>query len=274
MENWEICEKECFEYLKKKFSSSIFSFEQIGGSNSSKSDILLNKNGIALFYIESKMKKAQCGQFVALADEKDNIFVYSRANKYDENLQSSIILDKMSKDFEKYNNPGTAGKDIQIDKSYFYDWIYHYYKDNKNVKYFILEKSVGNNNLNDDNFVIIPIEHFNQYFNVNATYRIKKSGSQNPCEKDFDNIKKALKSQGFNVINIFKKEKYTFVEFKAASMNYKIPTENHTYQFKWVENNLFKVTRLSNTNNANVIFDIELIKEQDSLDLKDRKSVV
>lgn len=54
MENWQICEAECLQYLKKNFSDSKYKFEAEGGSDSTKSDILLTKSGIAIFYIESK----------------------------------------------------------------------------------------------------------------------------------------------------------------------------------------------------------------------------
>ena len=60
-----------------------------------------------------------------------------------------------------------------MDKSYFYSWIFEFYKE-KGVKYFITEKEVGNNNMSSDNFIIFPIEHFNRYFDVTAIYRKKK----------------------------------------------------------------------------------------------------
>lgn len=147
METWKICEKECFEYIKQKFQNNNFTFELDGGSDSSKSDILVTKSGIAFFFIETKMPKAQCGQFVAFPKESEKKFTYSQSNKYIQNLQSTLILEKMSENFNKYKIPNTKGIKIEIDKTYLYDWVYHFYKDNKNVKYFIVEKSVGNNNL-------------------------------------------------------------------------------------------------------------------------------
>ena len=77
MENWQICETECLKYLKLNFADKYYNFEAKGGSDSKKSDILLTKNGISLFYIEAKMSKAQCGQFVAFPNEGTRIFEYS-----------------------------------------------------------------------------------------------------------------------------------------------------------------------------------------------------
>lgn len=53
----------------------------------------------------------------------------------------------------------------------------------------------------------------------------------------------------------------------AVSRTYKIIGEKHTFQFKNTSGNEFIVTRLSNTNNPNVIFSIGLIQEQQQRDL-------
>lgn len=77
MEKWKICEEECLKYLKLNFSDKYYDFKGEGGSDSTKSDILLTKSGIAIFYIETKMEQAQCGQFVAFPNEDEKSFYYS-----------------------------------------------------------------------------------------------------------------------------------------------------------------------------------------------------
>lgn len=267
MENWQICEKECLKYLKANFADNKYNFEAEGGSDSTKSDILLTKSGIAIFYIESKMKQAQCGQFVAFPNTDSNSFDYSKANAYPENIQSEAILDKMTEDFDRYKNPGTDGTELLMDKSYFYSWICEFYKA-KGVKYFIIEKEVGNDNMKSDNFVIFPIEHFQSYFDVIALYRRKKSGSANPSENDYREIEKAATSEGFSIKKIYKDGKYVFVKMNAEPMTYKIIGESHTYQFKNEKEDIFKVTRLSNTSNPNVIFSISLVQDQQERDIE------
>ena len=42
----------------------------------------------------------------------------------------------------------------------------------------------------------------------------------------------------------------------------------HTYQYKPETNGIFKVTKLSNTSNPNVIFSISLIQDQQERDLE------
>lgn len=271
-ENWKICEKECFEYLKKNFSSEKFTFEADGGSDSTKSDILLKKNGIQCFFIESKMQQAQCGQFVVLQDDEKREFFYSPRNQYPENEQSRKIIDIMNERFDYYKNPGTKGRKLDMDKFYFNDWIFHNYTDNKNAKYFIIEKKQGCTSPN--NFIIFPTHRLQKYASVNATYRAKRSGSANPSEKDFEDIVKAAKSEGFTVSSLCKKGKYVFCELNAKPATYKMMGDNHKYQFKYEVEKKFKITKLSKICNANVIFDISLHTNisQDEKDLETFKA--
>ena len=130
--NWKTFEDECTAYLNKKYGNK---FEQQGESNSTVSDILYcgeNKT----FYIEAKMKNAQCGQFVLLPDLKNCVFNYSLKNKTVENEYTKKILDFMNSNFNKFCNSSTAGLDINMPKSVFYNWITNYYKE-KGVEFFI-----------------------------------------------------------------------------------------------------------------------------------------
>ena len=261
MENWQICEKECLEFLKKNYADEKFKFEAEGGSDSTKSDILLLKNGIAVFYIESKMKQAQCGQSVVFPNDETRTFIYSPRNKYPLNHQTQVILDKMAEDYDRYKNPTSAGIPLDMDKSYFYDWIVAFYK-SKEVKYFIVEKNTGANNLSYDNFLIFPLTHIHKYCDSGAIYRRKTSGSANPTEQNYKEIEEAMEFEGFKKKDIWKDGKYVYVKMDAAPMTYKLLGEEHTYQFKYEANDIFKVTRLSNTSNPDIVFHISLFKDQ------------
>lgn len=267
MKKWQICETECLAYLQSKYSIEGYDFEAEGGSNSTKSDILFKKFGAVVFYIETKMSKAQCGQFVAFPNPKLKSFDYSEANAYPENIYSELILEKMSEDFDRYKNPGSDGIELLMDNSIFYSWIGEFYKEKK-VKYFIIEKDVGNNNMNPTNFVIFPIEHFQHYVNVSAKYRRKRSGSTNPTEHDYDEITKVAKDRGFSITEFYSNDgKHLLVRMNATPRTYKIIGEKYTFQFKNTKDNEFIVTRLSNTNNPNIIFSIGLIQDQQQRDL-------
>lgn len=264
MKNWEICEKECFEYLKSKYSNKNYNFEHNGGFDSTKSDILLKKNGIACFYIESKMKASQCGQFVV--KQLENRFVNSENNRHQKSLIEDVIIDKMNEDFESYTNPGTAGKNLNIEKDYFYEWICNFYK-SKNVKYFIVEKDVGKNKLTSDNFIIFPIQHFQKYFDVFATYRVKKSGSNVPSKNYIEEIENSLENQKITHSKIEFKDGKAYINLLDKIYKFKTQGIQYDYQFNPIKDNLFEIRWLSNTKNANVIFSISLIKEQAENDL-------
>ena len=70
------------------------------------------------------------------------------------------------------------------------------------------------------------------------------------------------------MITKVEKDKYVFVEMNAYPMTYKLVGDTHTYQFKNEKENIFKVTKLSNTSNPNVIFSISLITNQQVRDLE------
>lgn len=247
--SWEINEKECFLYLTNNHGNK---FILEGLHNSNISDIKVkNKN----FYIEVKSIKSQCGQFVVL--EENNEFIYSNKNKTSINKYSDCIITYMNNNFHLFTNVTSKPIDIILDTNIFYSWVKNFYK-LKNVKYFITK-------VNSNNYIIIPLDNIDNYFNISACYRVKKSGSSNITKNNFDEIKSLLNNIDFTFVEkngkIFIKTKY--------NINEKLKGEIYTYQFKLVEKDLYKIRRLSNTNNPNVIFSIELIKkEQDENDLK------
>lgn len=264
-ENWKICEKECFEYLKKNFSSEKFTFEADGGSDSTKSDILLKRNGIQCFFIESKMQQAQCGQFVV--KQESNRFVNSENNRHQKNLIEDVIIDKMNENFDDYANPGTGGKNLNLDKSYFYEWIYNFYK-SKDVKYFIVEKIVGENNSSPDNFIIFPIQHFHKYFDVTGIYRVKKSGSTHPSQTNVLEIETCLSDEKISHSRISFRNDKAYIKMPGKMEKFQLQGIKYDYQFNPKGNDIFEIRRLSNTKNANVIFSISLTKNQDAEDLR------
>ena len=265
MENWQICEAECLQYLKKDFSDSRYDFEAEGGSDSTKSDILLTKSGIAIFYIETKMKQAQCGQFVVY--QENSRFTNSTRNRHLTSFAEEIIIDKMNEKFASFANPGTAGKDLGLDKSYYYDWIMSYYE-SKKVRYFIVEKEVGRKNFSADNFIIFPIQHFYKYFDATAKYRVKKSGSTSPSHNSIDEIEDIFKKNKISYSDLHFEDTKVFVSFPKKSEKFQLEGINYDYQLNPQGNGKFEIRRLSNTRNANVIFSISLIQDQQERDLE------
>lgn len=260
MNNWEQFEEKCFSYLEKNFSNDKISFKRIGGHDSTKSDILCSKNNTALYYIDAKMPKAQSGQFVLFPDMHKKRFIFSDKSKSNEKYAQPII-EYLNQNFEDYKKPST--KKIMCDKSLFSRWIIKHYKEERKVEYIITQGE-------EDQYIIFPIEKLDDYFSINAVYRIKKSGSSNPSPKDRNELDSILQDKGYVNYSISERDKYTYAVIPDLDKSELIGKE-HTFRFKKVIDNEYKVTRLSNTYNANVIFSIILRRQQDPLDIEQFK---
>lgn len=249
MEAWKQFELDCTDYLNKTYGHK---FTHLGFSDSTVSDIKFN-DGIKSFFIEAKMPSAQSGQFVLLPNNEERQFKFSEKNKSQLDKDVKFIIDYMNKDFELYANAGTKGLDINLSQNLFTNWITNSYKQN-GVKFFITK---GND------FIIFPIEKYQNYFNISCKYRIKKSGSSS--------VPKYLQR---NVLEIIRqKDPYcevnNFFEIKSsANLNKSFfSIGKNDFLIKEKSPNLYRVRKLSNTRNANVIFSISLIQEQNEEDL-------
>lgn len=238
--DWKDFEDECLEFLNSKYSKT---FEPQGRSYSTVSDILF-KGLDKEFYIETKMSKAQCGQFVLLPDEKEKVFKYSYKNKTKENEYTKEIINYMNSNFYAFSNSGTAGKEIDLPKSVFYNWIIDYYK-TKAVE-FILTKD-------KNSFVVIPLANLPIYFDVTAKYRVKKSGSAKLTTSNKQDCTIAMQDAGIN---------FTWVGLEITSETnldgIRVKGDNFDYLIK-ASGSRYTIRKLSNTKNANVIFTIRLI---------------
>lgn len=249
MEAWKEFELNCNEYLNEKYGNY---FTHLGFSDSTVSDIKY-ENGEKIFYIEAKMPSAQSGQFVLLPDYENKTFLFSPRNKTELNENTDFIINYMNQKFDIYSNYGTSGEKIDISQDVFGDWIINYYKQ-KGVEFFITKEK---------NFIIFPIEKYKDYFFISANYRIKKSGSADvPLNRQQDVIKQ------LNLMNIQYELKNGFKLFSNQDLDgLKFSIGDSDYMIRKIKNNLYRIRKLSNTRNPNVIFSIKLIKEQDKEDL-------
>ncbi len=254
VENWQQLEEQCFEYLKKKYPNTTFIY--YGKSDSTNPDILV-KNYSSNYYIEVKSPQAQCGQFVLIPNQQKSVFTYSAQNKSPSNKSTEIIMKYMNEHFSYYVSAGADGLDINIDKRVFYDWIISYYSQKK-VKYFMTEYN---------GFIIFPIDKFPAYFDVTCCYRVKKSGSSTPNQNNLIEIGHELKRNGID-FKFSKKANAYYVETSLNLSDYKITGLKYDYILRKEDSTHFKIRRLSNTYNANVIFKIHLKKQfQEKSDL-------
>lgn len=258
----EAFEIRCYEYLKQFYKHKQVEFDRKGGMDSTTSDIAVIKNNHVDFYIEAKDSSAQSGQFVLLPDENTKTFMFSPRNHSEPNEMTNIMIEYMNQNFDRFNNAGTAGEQLDIDTNVFAGWIIEHYKD-RNVKYFISY---------ENEYVILPIRKFAAYFDVIANYRIKKSGSSDPAKKDFCIIKSTISSMYPSVS--FNEEGNKLFAIINTPLSYdKFQLGKYTYYFsKQEQDGVYRIKKLSNTYNMNVIFSIQLKKRQDSDDLNEFES--
>ena len=257
MKPGELFEIKCYEYLKTAYSGKKVIFQREGSMDSTKSDIAVIKNGNLDYFIEVKESLAQSGQFVLIPSEVNKKFSFSPRNRSEQNDMTKIIIGYMNQNFERFKGAGTAGKMLDIDSSVFADWIIGHYKE-RNVRYVI---SYSND------FVILPVEKFSEYFDITAKYRIKKSGSNKPSAKDVPLIKEMVANM-YSDAEFISKENKLYVSFSHDIVQDKFKIGKYTYFLSKQDLGYYEIRRLSNTCNMNVIFSIRLKKSQDKNDLE------
>lgn len=244
MSTWENFEFQCTDYLRNKFGAYA-DFEHQGGSDSTVPDILVTQNNGNTFYIEAKHSPAQCGQFVLLPDIETRTFEYSSLNVNRMNTYATMIMNHMNNDFDSFREAGTAGKDIIMDNGseIFSNWIVQIYRD-KGVRFFIT-----------NNFTILPVERFNDYFEVTAKYRIKRSGSGNVGKSRMNSVMECIESLDYAVTNSRVDGDKLFVISPQNLHDHRFILRGNEYMFS-VRGDEYELRKLSNTYNANVIFSI------------------
>ncbi len=259
---WEEYEVECTEFLNKQFGE-FAKFIHKGKSDSTIPDIEVVTNGGKKFFIDVKHCPAQCGQFVLLPNIAKGCFEYSHQNATAINRYSTAIMEYMNDDFEAFKEAGTSGKNIEMKNGseIFAKWIITAYK-NKGAKYFIT-----------NNFVILSVDDFFDYFFVSAKYRIKRSGSSSVGKSNLSNVLQCIESGNYGVISSRCDKDKLFVTANRNIHNTRFTLNGTEYMFS-LRDNEYEIRRLSNTFNANVIFSIDLKPGKSGLSKKDFKGVI
>ena len=199
------------------------------------------------FCIDAKHSPAQCGQFVLLPDLETGTFEYSHLNSNRINRYAEKIMDFMNSDFDAFREAGTAGKciDMPNGSDIFANWIIRTYAD-KGAKFFIT-----------NNYTILPINRFKDYFDVSAKYRIKRSGSGDVGKIRLNLVTDHIKSCNYTITNIRTAGGKLFVVSTQQLHNQRFILCGNEYMFS-IRGNEYELRKLSNTYNANVIFSIRL----------------
>lgn len=242
---WADFELECTEYLNDRFGSYA-TFTHQGGADSTVADIFVETNSGKQFYIDAKHSPAQCGQFVLFPHIESLSFKYSTKNINNINPYSQAIMLHMNKDFDAFREAGTKGKEIIMPNSsqIFSEWIIQTYKE-KGAEFFIT-----------NNFKILPIDNFEDYFDVTAKYRIKRSGSGDVGAGRISVILNYI-TDNFTITDSRIQGSKLFVKSDDNLHNKRFIYGEFEYMFSQ-RGNIYEIRKLSNTYNANVIFSIKL----------------
>lgn len=268
---WEELENRCYEYLRRLYGKNNL-IEAYGKSDSTKADIKIEPSSSKEFFVEVKAGNSQCCQFVLFPNENTEKFDFSNRNKVPLSENCKRIIAYMNSLYKKYHRVGKKGIPVEVDKSILYGLVQDFYSA-KNVKFFMTEGT---------DIMIFPSNSFSSYFNIEAFYRRKISGSSEPNEANNNSeIVQGLIDEGIQGTL-----EYKFVSGKTRCFFHsdeplhkrRMMCDEYTYQFKdnkysktlsKTKNYVFEVRRLSNTSNPNVICQLSLKKtEQDKKDLE------
>lgn len=244
MKNWQIFEKNCLDYLNQTNLDVMIKYTSKGSSDSTISDIQVMENDVLSYYIETKMPKSQCGQFVLLKND-NNEFYFSERNKIVINDFSKEIIEYINNnklnEIEKKNIPLVLSQELIV------DYILTHYKE-KEVKYIITKKK--------DDYQLMPLNKNDllNAFEFSATLRMKKSGSRRLTKSFEDKLIHHIEKEFISKENIDNKTLYLL----NREGDFIIHIDGYDLLFKQQENKMYMVRILSNTNNYCVIFSLNL----------------
>jgi len=246
MKQWQIFEQDCLNYLINNNEDSSKHYTSKGSSDSTISDIQVIINGEPAYYIEAKMAKSQCGQFVLLKDN-NNQFYFSEKNKLSLNDYSKEIINGINAN--KLNEVNKKNIPLILSQELIVSYILEHYKE-KEVKYLISKDK--------ENYHIIPLtkQDLLKSFEFSGTLRMKKSGSRS-LTKSFE--LKMIEQLGDSYISQQEIENKTFYQLNKEG-DFIFNIDGYDLYFKQQENKKYIVRILSNTNNYCVIFSLNLKK--------------
>lgn len=244
---WKEFELNVVKYLNEHYGNDSVNFICKGGSNSTKTDIFVMYNDSNIFNIECKYHKSQSSQFVVYENDKDKFFYFSPRNKSYEN-DALPIISHLNENYEYYsrnNNSKKGSAPIICDKRLMSDYII---KNIKNKASVIISSDFTDNFNPKRPLTITNVTDFSENYNVSGMYRYKRSGSRSVIKKDLTNFqhKYELINDRFYVYDPNKKLD-DYQDNKKLFLSKDI-----------VMNGYREIRKRSNTNNRNIIFQVEL----------------
>lgn len=265
MKDWERFELECYEYLKKKLGDSV-KVKHTGGANSVQPDIVVNTN----IAIETKMSRAQSGQFVVGyddgADEAQSAgFYLAKTCVGSIRPSTDVIIKILNTNQEKYlDDIASQGwTKIEAEETMLEDWIINHYLHTKNEK-FLMTGYLGGHKM------LIKTTDLGKYFKVKAIMRYKPSGTRAIAKYDLNNAQSLLNThltqlQNTGTYSRLKSEnitlhgKHYYVELGENLNKDDRYFGDDLYYLSPQGSGKYSVKRRGTTNNITVVFALDLI---------------
>lgn len=251
IKKWEMFESEAVLFLEQALCKTDCVVCKCGGHNSRESDIQIFAGDGSSFFVETKMPKSQTSQFVL--DVQDTGIFFSENNLSKKNWYSLKILKFLNNKFNDISEIRCFGPQVlDVPKKVSFGYIKKDFKE-KGIK-FVVSRDKSNN------FVVIPIERLDWFFDVKCILRRKKSGSRKLSEKYSEDFEKSVMSN-LNVRILKEGNRYFVVSEEPISRgNCYIDSVGHSdirYFLSQKSENVYEIRILSNTNNINVIFSLD-----------------
>lgn len=244
MKNWQIFEKKCLDYLNQTNLDVMKKYTSKGSSDSTISDIQVMENDVLSYYIEAKMPKSQCGQFVLLKNDNKEFYFSERnkiaINEFSKQIIEYININKLN-EIEKKHIPLVLSQELIV------DYILTHYKE-KEVKYIITKKK------DDYQLILLNKDDLLNAFEFSGTLRMKKSGSRSLTKSFEDKLIQYIEKDFISKEIIDNKTMYLL----NREGDFIIHVDGYDLFFKQQENKMYMVRMLSNTNNYCVIFSLNL----------------
>jgi len=256
MENWEIFEKSASEFLEKHMNDKDIEFKVVGGSDSTIPDINVYKNKQYITTIEAKFIPSQSGQIVVIDNQTSFSFSQESVNKFSK--YTEIIIKHLNDNFSKYKSYSSKSIKLDIDKSILFNWVKTNY-DNKGAKWIVSSKKFDN--LTKEDLLFIPLNEMDNYFDISASFRIKRSGSGSVPLSSQDNVIKLIDKKFGNITyetKIIDKKLYILTESSISKTHLE-----EKFFISTLKNSKYEVRKLNGTENPNpnVVFELKLKKD-------------
>lgn len=248
MKDWEEFEQNATEFLQRL--SPDFIFRNIGNKVSNAPDIeVLNLQNHKIFNIEAKYTPSQAGQIVVL--DNNGVFQYSTKSKNIEVQATSILIEHLNINYSTYVDVSQSAIPISIHEDILYSFIEEQYRI-KNNEWIIASNRTSS--LTSTSVCLIPISEIRNNFFVSAVLRRKKSGTSEVPKFMRDRAREIVSSI-FHAPKFEEDGKKIYFYGDIGHHPLQLP-ENLYLSEKGM--NKYEIRKRSNTNNANIMFSLEL----------------